>query len=236
MLPVHLLSVRRFIEPMAQKTDGIIIAPSILAADFSRLGDEVKAVEQAGADWIHVAVMDGHFVPNITIGPAVVEALRKVTDLPLDVHLMIENADNYISEFISAGSDIITVHVEACPHLNRTIQLIKEQDVKAGVVLNPATPLSSLEEILHEIDLVLLMSVNPGFGGQKFIPSMLDKIQNLSEVMSHYENPIELEVDGGIKSENVGDIKQSGATVLVAGSAIFSAKNYKKAIKSLRQG
>ena len=236
MLPVHLLSVRRFIEPMAQKTDGIIIAPSILAADFSRLGDEVKAVEQAGADWIHVDVMDGHFVPNITIGPAVVEALRKVTDLPLDVHLMIENADNYIGEFISAGSDIITVHVEACPHLNRTIQLIKEQDVKAGVVLNPATPLSSLEEILHEIDLVLLMSVNPGFGGQKFIPSMLDKIQNLSEVMSHYENPIELEVDGGIKSENVGDIKQSGATVLVAGSAIFNAKNYKKAIKSLRQG
>jgi ribulose-phosphate 3-epimerase len=221
---------------MAQKTDGIIIAPSILAADFSRLGDEVKAVEQAGADWIHVDVMDGHFVPNITIGPAVVEAVRKVTDLPLDVHLMIENADNYIGEFISAGSDIITVHVEACPHLNRTIQLIKEQNVKAGVVLNPATPLSSLEEILHEIDLILLMSVNPGFGGQKFIPSMLDKIQNLSEVMNHYNNRIELEVDGGIQPENVGDIKQAGATVLVAGSAIFKAKDYKKAIKSLREG
>jgi ribulose-phosphate 3-epimerase len=236
MIPLHLLSVRRFIEPMAQKTDGIIIAPSILAADFSRLGDEVKAVEQAGADWIHVDVMDGHFVPNITIGPAVVEAVRKVTDLPLDVHLMIENADNYIGEFISAGSDIITVHVEACPHLNRTIQLIKEQNVKAGVVLNPATPLSSLEEILHEIDLILLMSVNPGFGGQKFIPSMLDKIQNLSEVMNHYNNRIELEVDGGIQPENVGDIKQAGATVLVAGSAIFKAKDYKKAIKSLREG
>ncbi len=221
---------------MAQKTDGIIIAPSILAADFSRLGDEVKAVEQAGADWIHVDVMDGHFVPNITIGPAVVEAVRKVTGLPLDVHLMIENADNYIGEFISAGSDIITVHVEACPHLNRTIQLIKEQNVKAGVVLNPATPLSSLEEILHEIDLILLMSVNPGFGGQKFIPSMLDKIQNLSEVMNHYNNRIELEVDGGIQPENVGDIKQAGATVLVAGSAIFKAKDYKKAIKSLREG
>jgi len=214
----------------------IKISPSILSADFGQLGNEIKRLEDGGADMIHVDVMDGHFVPNITIGPAVVEALRKVTDLPLDVHLMIENADNYISEFISAGSDIITVHVEACPHLNRTIQLIKEQDVKAGVVLNPATPLSSLEEILHEIDLVLLMSVNPGFGGQKFIPSMLDKIQNLSEVMSHYENPIELEVDGGIKSENVGDIKESGATVLVAGSAIFNGKDYKKAIKSLRQG
>ena len=221
---------------MAPKTDEIIIAPSILPADFSRLGDEIKAVEQAGADWIHVDVMDGHFVPNITIGPLVVEAVRKVTELPLDVHLMIENADRYIGEFISAGSDIITVHVEACTHLNRTIQLIKEQDVKAGVVLNPATPLSSLEEILHEIDMVLLMSVNPGFGGQKFIPSMLDKIQNLSEVMSHYENPIELEVDGGIKAENVGEIKQAGASVLVAGSAIFNAKDYKKAITSLREG
>ena len=221
---------------MVQKTDGVIIAPSILSADFSRLGDEVKAVEQAGADWIHVDVMDGHFVPNITIGPAVVESIRKVTELPLDVHLMIENADNYIDEFISAGSDIITVHAEACSHLNRTIQLIKGQDVKAGVVLNPATPLSSLEEVLHEIDMVLLMSVNPGFGGQKFISSILDKIQNLSEIMVNYENPIELEVDGGINPENVGDIKQAGASVLVAGSAIFNAKNYKKAIKSLRKG
>ncbi|MBT3924027.1 MAG: ribulose-phosphate 3-epimerase [Nitrospina sp.] len=221
---------------MAQKADGVIIAPSILSADFARLGDEVKAVEQAGADWIHVDVMDGHYVPNITIGPVVVEALRKVTELPLDVHLMIEDADKYIGEFISAGSDIITVHVEACTHLNRTIQLIKEQDVKAGVVLNPATPLSSLEEILHEIDMVLLMSVNPGFGGQKFIPSMVDKIQNLSDIMSNYENPIELEVDGGINSENVGDIKEAGASVLVAGSAIFNSKDYKKAIKSLREG
>ncbi|MBT3366278.1 MAG: ribulose-phosphate 3-epimerase [Nitrospina sp.] len=221
---------------MAQKEDGVIIAPSILSADFSRLGDEVKAVEQAGADWIHVDVMDGHFVPNITIGPAVVEAVRKVTELPLDVHLMIENADRYIGEFISAGSDIITVHVEACTHLNRTIQLIKDHDKLAGVVLNPATPLSSLEEILHEIDMVLLMSVNPGFGGQKFIPSMLDKIENLAEVMSHYEHPIALEVDGGINSENVGNIKEAGASVLVAGSAIFNSKDYKKAIKSLREG
>jgi len=234
MLRVNLFSVWRM--SMAQKEDGVIIAPSILSADFSRLGDEVKAVEQAGADWIHVDVMDGHFVPNITIGPAVVEAVRKVTELPLDVHLMIENADRYIGEFISAGSDIITVHVEACTHLNRTIQLIKDHDKLAGVVLNPATPLSSLEEILHEIDMVLLMSVNPGFGGQKFIPSMLDKIENLAEVMSHYEHPIALEVDGGINSENVGNIKEAGASVLVAGSAIFNSKDYKKAIKSLREG
>ena len=183
---------------MTQENPDVIIAPSILSADFGRLNDEVKEVEQAGADWIHVDVMDGHFVPNITIGPAVVESVRKVTELPLDVHLMIENADRYIKDFANAGSDIITVHVEGCPHLNRTIELIKAQKVRAGVVLNPATPLSSLEEILHEIDLVLLMSGNPGFGGQAFIPSMLDKIQNLNDVMCHYENPIELEVDGGI--------------------------------------
>ncbi len=221
---------------MTEKNDGVLIAPSILSADFSRLGDEVKAVEQAGADWIHVDVMDGHFVPNITIGPAVVEAVRKVTELPLDVHLMIENADCYIGDFISAGSDIITVHVEACPHLNRTIQSIKEKDVMAGVVLNPATPLSSLEEVLHEIDLVLLMSVNPGFGGQKFIPSMLDKIQNLSEIISHYENTIALEVDGGINPDNAEEIVQAGAGVLVAGSAVFNATDYKKGIDSLRTG
>jgi ribulose-phosphate 3-epimerase len=220
---------------MAQEDPEVIIAPSILSADFGRLSDEVKAVEQAGADWIHVDVMDGHFVPNITIGPAVVESVRKATELPLDVHLMIENADSYIKDFASAGSDIITVHVEACPHLNRTIQLIKEQKVRAGVVLNPATPLSSIEEILHEIDMVLLMCVNPGFGGQLFIPSMLDKIQNLNDIMSHYEHPIELEVDGGIKNENAGDIKKAGASVLVAGSAIFNTNDYKKAIKSLRE-
>ena len=221
---------------MTENKEGVIIAPSILAADFSRLGDEVKAVEQAGADWIHVDVMDGHFVPNITIGPTVVEAIRKVTELPLDVHLMIENPNHYIGEFISAGSDIITVHVEACPHLNRTIQLIKDHEIMVGVVLNPATPLSSLEEILHEIDMVLIMSVNPGFGGQKFIPSMMDKIENLSEVMKHYDHPIALEVDGGITSDNAADIVQAGASVLVAGSAIFNSKDYKKAIKSLRHG
>ena len=155
----------------------VIIAPSILAADFSRLGDEVKAVEDAGADWIHVDVMDGHFVPNLTIGPIVVESLRKVTELPLDVHLMIENADQYIPEFASAGADILSVHAEACPHLHRTVQLIKDQGVRAGVVLNPGTTLFSLDEIIEDADLVLLMSVNPGFGGQSFIPQVLSKIE-----------------------------------------------------------
>ncbi|HJO00899.1 MAG TPA: ribulose-phosphate 3-epimerase [Nitrospinaceae bacterium] len=210
------------------------IAPSILSADFSRLGDEIKAVEDAGADWIHVDVMDGHFVPNITIGPPVVESIRKVTDLPLDVHLMIENADGYIKSFSEAGADILTVHAEACPHLNRTLQLIREHKVKAGVVLNPATPLSSLEEVLHELDMVLLMTVNPGFGGQSFIPSMLDKISNLSDIMSNYEDEIELQVDGGVKPDNAGDIKESGASILVAGSAIFNSNDYAEAIDTLR--
>ena len=210
------------------------IAPSILSADFSRLGDEIKAVEDAGADWIHVDVMDGHFVPNITIGPPVVESIRKVTDLPLDVHLMIENADGYIKSFSEAGADILTVHAEACPHLNRTLQLIREHKVKAGVVLNPATPLSSLEEVLHELDMVLLMTVNPGFGGQSFIPSMLDKISNLSDIMSNYEDEIELQVDGGVKPDNAGDIKESGASILVAGSAILNSNDYAEAIDTLR--
>jgi ribulose-phosphate 3-epimerase len=212
----------------------IKIAPSILSADFSKLGDEIKAVEDAGADWIHVDVMDGHFVPNITIGPPVIESIRKVTDLPLDVHLMIENADCYIKSFADAGADILTVHVEACRHLNRTLQSIREHKVKAGVVLNPATPRSSLEAVLHEIDMVLLMTVNPGFGGQSFIPSMLDKISNLSDIMSNYEDEIELQVDGGVKPDNAGDIKESGATILVAGSAIFNSKDYTKAIQTLR--
>jgi ribulose-phosphate 3-epimerase len=210
------------------------IAPSILAADFSKLGDEVKAVEDAGADWIHVDVMDGNFVPNITIGPLVVESIRKVTSLPLDVHLMINNADHYIKDFASAGADILTVHVEACPHLNRTLQLIRDQKVRSGVVLNPATPLSSIEEVLHDIDMVLLMSVNPGFGGQKFIQSAIDKISNLSDIMNHYDQEFELEVDGGIKLDNVAEIKEAGATVLVAGTAIFKADDYKKAIEELR--
>ena len=211
------------------------IAPSILSADFSKLGDEIKAVEDAGADWIHVDVMDGHFVPNITIGPPVIDSIRKATNLPLDVHLMIENADCYIKSFVEAAADIISVQVEACRHLNRTIQIIKEQKVRAGAVLNPATPVSSLEEILHELDMVLLMTVNPGFGGQSFIPSMLGKISNLNDIMSNYEDEIDLQVDGGVKTENAGEIKESGASVLVAGSAIFNSKDYKKAIKNLRE-
>ncbi len=211
------------------------IAPSILSADFSKLGDEIKAVEQAGADWIHVDVMDGHFVPNITIGPGVIADIRKVTELPLDVHLMIEDPDRYIKDFAEAGADILTVHVEACRHLNRTLHYIKEQQVRAGVVLNPATPLSSLEEVLHEIDMVLLMSVNPGFGGQEFISSLLDKTLNLKEIMEHYEHEFDLEVDGGIKPDNAADIKGAGANVLVAGSAIFGSGDYNKAIQALRE-
>ena len=210
------------------------IAPSILSADFSRLGEEVKAVEEAGADWIHVDVMDGRFVPNITIGPLVVESLRKVTDLPLDVHLMIENADLYIEDFAKAGADIISVHVEACPHLHRTIQSIKENGAKAGVVLNPATTLFALDEIIEQVDMVLLMSVNPGFGGQKFINSVLSKIELLRNTLNESGVELDLQVDGGIKPDNVAMIKEAGANVLVAGSAIFGSDDYKKAIEELR--
>jgi len=210
------------------------IAPSILSADFSRLGEEVKAVEEAGADWIHVDVMDGRFVPNITIGPLVVESLRKVTELPLDVHLMIENADLYIEDFAKAGADIISVHVEACPHLHRTIQSIKENGAKAGVVLNPATTLFALDEIIEQVDMVLLMSVNPGFGGQKFINSVLSKIELLRNTLNESGVELDLQVDGGIKPDNVAMIKEAGANVLVAGSAIFGSDDYKKAIEELR--
>lgn len=210
------------------------IAPSILSADFSRLGEEVKAVEEAGADWIHVDVMDGKFVPNITIGPLVVESLRKVTKLPLDVHLMIENADQYIEDFANAGADIISVHAEACPHLHRTIESIKENGAKAGVVLNPATTLFALDEIIEQVDMVLLMSVNPGFGGQKFIGSVLSKIELLRNTLNESGVELDLEVDGGVKPDNAASIKQAGANVLVAGSAIFGKEDYKKAIEELR--
>jgi len=210
------------------------IAPSILSADFSRLGDEVKAVEDAGADWIHVDVMDGKFVPNITVGPLVVESLRKVTKLPLDVHLMIENADQYIEDFANAGADIISVHAEACPHLHRTIQRIKENGAKAGVVLNPATTLFALDEIIEQVDMVLLMSVNPGFGGQTFIGSVLSKIELLRNTLDESGVELDVEVDGGIKPDNAATIKKAGANVLVAGSAIFGSDDYKKAIEGLR--
>ena len=212
----------------------IKIAPSILSADFSKLGDEVRAVEQGGADWIHIDVMDGDFVPNITVGPLVVESLRKVTELPLDVHLMIQNPDQFIGEFASAGADIISVHVETCPHLHRTVQLIKEQDIKAGVVLNPATAVFHLDEIIEEVDMVLLMSVNPGFGGQKFISLVLDKVQLLRRTLDESGVDIDIEVDGGIKTDNAGILKKAGANVLVAGSAIFNSDDYQTAIQALR--
>ena len=211
------------------------IAPSILSADFTHLGEEVKAVEKAGADWIHVDVMDGHFVPNLSVGPLVVEAVNRVTNLPLDVHLMIENPDRYVSEFAEVGADMLTVHLENCPHLNRTIQLIKDHKVRPGVVVNPATSLSLLEEILPEIDLVLIMSVNPGFGGQKFIPTILDKIEYLREIVEKSGSQIEIEVDGGIKIDNAAEISAAGADVLVVGSGIFKSDNYKKTIQELRK-
>ena len=213
----------------------IKISPSILSADFARLGAEIRTVAQAGADYIHVDVMDGHFVPNITIGAPVVKALRQVTDLPLDVHLMIENPDLYIPDFAAAGSDIITVHQEAVPHLHRTVQLIHSLGKKAGVAINPATPASTLEVIIDEIDLILVMSVNPGFGGQSFIPSMLPKIKQLREMVERSGRSIEIEVDGGVKSDNIGEIAAAGADVFVAGSAVFNTPDYTEAISALRQ-
>ena len=213
----------------------IKIAPSILSADFARLGDDVAAVDRAGADYIHVDVMDGHFVPNITIGPLVVDALRRVTAKPLDVHLMIENPDRYIAEFARAGADIITVHQEAVPHLHRTVQLIKSLGKKAGVSLNPATPVESLDVILDDLDLVLVMSVNPGFGGQSFIPSALAKIRALRQKITARGLATELEVDGGVKLDNIGEIVAAGADVLVAGSAVFSTADYAATISALRE-
>ena len=211
------------------------IAPSILSADFSRLGDEVRAVEKAGADYIHVDVMDGHFVPNITIGPLVVEAVRKVTGLPLDVHLMIENPDLYIPDFAAAGADIIVVHAEATHHLHRTVQLIKSHGKRAGVSLNPATPLDCLEYILEELDLVLLMTVNPGFGGQTFIEACLPKIHALRGMLDKRGVETELEVDGGVKIENIDRISHAGADVFVAGSAVFGSPDYAATIAELKR-
>jgi len=210
------------------------IAPSILSADFSKLGEEIKDVERGGADYIHVDVMDGHFVPNITIGPLIVEAIRPVTKLPLDVHLMIENPDQYVEAFANAGADYITVHVEACRHLHRTIQNIKAQGVKAGVVLNPATPVDSIQHIIEDVDMVLLMSVNPGFGGQKFISSVLTKIKQVKEMADSKGLQLEIEVDGGVNAETAKLCIEAGANVLVAGSAVYNQTDRKKAIELLR--
>lgn len=212
----------------------IKIAPSILSANFAKLGEEIKDVERGGADYIHVDVMDGHFVPNITIGPLIVEAIRPVTKLPLDVHLMIENPDLYISSFARAGADIISVHVEACPHLHRTIHLIKEQGVRAGVVLNPATPVDTIQHIIEDVDLVLLMTVNPGFGGQKFIHQVVPKITAVKKMAEAKGLAIDIEVDGGVNAETAKLCIEAGANVLVAGSAIYNETDRAQAIQNIR--
>jgi ribulose-phosphate 3-epimerase len=212
-----------------------LIAPSILSADFTRLGEEIKAVEAAGADWIHIDVMDGHFVPNITIGPLVVKAAKRVTDLPLDVHLMIEKPERYIQAFADAGSDLISVQVETCVHLNRTIQMIKETGAKAGVVLNPSTPLSTLDWELKNVYHVMLMSVYPGFGGQIFIPSCLDKIRDLKKTIDEQKLETLIEIDGGVNDNTIGDISAAGADIFVAGSAIFKSPDYNKSIATFRR-
>ncbi len=211
------------------------IAPSLLSADFVRLGEEIKAAEDAGVDMLHLDVMDGHFVPNITIGALVVEAIRKITPLPLDVHLMIDDPDKYLSDFIKAGADFLTVHVEASTHLHRTVYAIKESGVKAGVSLNPATPLCSLDNIISDVDMVLIMSVNPGFGGQSFIPSMMEKIKTLKRILKDRGCDALIEVDGGVKLDNARTIAEAGTDILVMGSAFFGSGDYVGFMRRLRE-
>jgi ribulose-phosphate 3-epimerase len=213
----------------------IKIAPSILSADFMRLGDEIKAAEAAGADIIHVDIMDGHFVPNITIGPSVVESIRKITSLPLDVHLMIEEPDRYLQDFKKAGADYLTVHCEAAVHLHRTIHWIKENGMMAGVSMNPATPVWNIEPIMQDIDLVLVMSVNPGFGGQSFINQALDKVRTLKKILAERGLPVLIEVDGGVKLDNAEDVISAGADILVMGSAFFNSGDYESFVKKFRE-
>lgn len=211
------------------------IAPSILSADFMRLGEEIKAAEAAGIDLFHIDIMDGHFVPNMTIGPSIVEAINKITAVPLDVHLMIEEPDKYVKDFINAGADYLAVHIEASVHAHRTVQVIKESGVRAGISLNPATPLCSLEHILQDLDFVVLMSVNPGFGGQSFIPQSMDKIKTLKKLIRERGLSTLIEVDGGVKPENAGQVADAGADMLVMGSAFFSSKDYVALTKKLRE-
>ena len=213
----------------------ILIAPSILSADFGRLKEEIQAVDEGGADVIHVDVMDGHFVPNITIGPLVVKAARQASDKPLDVHLMISDADSYIDQFIEAGADWITVHVEACTHLQRTLSYIREQGLLAGAVLNPATPLDTLEFVLDDLDLVMLMTVNPGFGGQSFIPATLEKIRRLKAMIDSRGLEVGIEVDGGISSQTIAAAAAAGANIFVAGSAVYNSRSYQETIAELRR-
>ena len=209
------------------------IAPSILSADFRRLGEQIAVVEQAGASYIHVDVMDGHFTPNLTVGPFIVEWVRKATKLPIDAHLMIENPDNFIGAFARAGANMISVHPEATYHLDRTLNHIRQAGCQAGVVLNPATPLAMIEEVVADVDYVLLMSVNPGFGGQKFIPSSLDKLRRLRNLIRMKSSPARIEIDGGVGLNNVAEVVAAGAEILVAGSAVFGAENPAEALKEL---
>jgi len=211
------------------------ISPSILSADFTRLGEEIRAVEKAGADYLHIDVMDGHFVPNITIGPLVVKAARPVTDMPFDVHLMISEPDLYIEEFAKAGADIISVHAEAAIHLHRTLNHIRDCGARSAVALNPATPISLLDHVLTELDMVLIMSVNPGFEAQKFIPEVISKIKSLREKIDQLGLDIEIEVDGGINQNTIGSVSKAGADVFVAGSAIYHSKDYGETIRGLRE-
>ena len=213
----------------------IKLAPSILSADFARLLEDVKKVEKAGCEYLHIDVMDGHFVPNITLGPGIVKSLRKDVNMVFDAHLMIENPDNYIKEFADAGCDIIVVHQEACTHLHRTIQNIKSHGIKAGVALNPATPIETIKYVLQDVDMVLLMSVNPGFGGQSYIPVVTEKIKELKALIDKMNLDIDIEVDGGVKPSNIDEVVNAGANVIVAGSAIFNAGNIDEAVKSLRE-
>lgn len=212
-----------------------IIAPSILSADFTTLGTEISNVQDAGADWIHIDVMDGKFVPNLTYGPIIVEAADRVTNLPLDVHLMIENPDLLIPEFIRSGADLISVHAEACPHLHRTVQMIREANLKAGVALNPATPIEAVQWVIEEIDFVLVMSVNPGFGGQKFIRSSVEKITALFELKRKRNPELVIQVDGGINESTIQEVAKAGASSFVAGSNIFKAPDYKRQISLLKE-